>query len=58
MPIIAGKRCKHCGGRLVEEVTYPEGDREERCILCTRVDPEIPNFIKRELASGKWGKRK
>ena len=62
MPIIAGKRCSHCGGHLVEDETYPEGDREIKCLACGRLDSAspVPDFVRADVERKRrrgWRKR-
>ena len=59
MSLLSRKRCQHCGG-VCEIKTYPEGDTEEKCLICGRVDGSepVPDFvleaIKLREARGKW----
>jgi len=55
MGIIVEKCCKHCGGRLVEYVVYPEGDTETKCLQCGRLDnPVVPDYVLREISKKRY----
>jgi len=56
MGILINKRCNHCGGQLVEELSYPEGDREVKCILCCRVDNPRPvlDYVLTEISKKRY----